>query len=99
MTTYRLTKRAEQNLRSIWHHVAMDSPTGADRLSDRILQSIRFLAANPISGTEWPGGPAKIRCHPVPGTDYLIFFYPTSYGVRIAHIIHGGRDLAAIFPS
>jgi plasmid stabilization system protein ParE len=99
MNTYRLTKRADQNLRSIWRKVASDSPAGADRLLELIHQSIRFLAANPISGEKWSDGPAKMRCHPVPGTDYLIFFVPTSFGVRIAHVIHGGRDLSAILPS
>jgi plasmid stabilization system protein ParE len=96
---YRLTKRAEQELHAIWRNIATESPAGADRLADRIRQSIRFLAANPISGSEWRGGPDRIRCHPVPGTDYLIFFFPTPYGVRIAHVIHGGRDLSNLFPS
>jgi plasmid stabilization system protein ParE len=99
MSTYRLTQRAERDLRTIWRDVAAQAPAGADQLLDRIGQSLDFLATHPISGSPWPGGPARLRCHPVPGTRYLIFFYPTSYGVRITRVIHGGRNPSAYFPS
>jgi plasmid stabilization system protein ParE len=99
MNTYRLTKGAEKDLRKIWRDLASQSPVGADQLLDRIYHSIRFLAANPISGSAWPGSSRNLRCHPVPGTRYLIFFYPTPYGVRISQVIYGGRNPSVYFPS
>lgn len=59
------TPLAEQDLEGIWAFVAQDIPASADRLLDKIEQSIARLAENPYLGPARPDIAPELRYHPV----------------------------------
>ncbi len=44
------TRRADEDLIEIWHHIAIDNPAAADRMLDAIEARWLSLARNPFSG-------------------------------------------------
>jgi toxin ParE1/3/4 len=95
MSTYRLSRRASDDVLSIWQRIATDSRRNADRLLARFERSFRFLATHPINGDVWKVGPPEIRYYAVPRSKYVVFFVPAASGVEIRRVIYGGTDLEA----
>ncbi|MGD9634248.1 MAG: type II toxin-antitoxin system RelE/ParE family toxin [Pirellulales bacterium] len=86
---------AREDLREFLLHVARDKPGAAKRLVDKLEQECRFLANNPGTGTLRADLLANLRMWSV--GSYVICFQPSSDGVEIIRVIHGARDIAAIF--
>ena len=86
----RLTPRAEQDLRDIWHSIAPDTEVAADALLTRILDRLELAADQPHMGAARPELRATARIL-VEGR-YVIIYEPTPYGVLAVAIVHGMRD-------
>jgi len=93
----RLLKRpeAESDLDEIWWYIAQDSPHNADRLLDRIQERCLALADFPQMGASRDEIKTGLRSQPV--GNYLIFYFPLEDGIDIVRVLHGSRDVDAIF--
>ena len=90
MGSYRLTPRARQDLRQIWHYVAEDSENAADALLARLLDKLTLAADNALIGVARPELGAGARML-VEGA-YLILYRPESYGILAVAVVHGMTD-------
>ena len=99
MPQHHLDDQAEADLKSIWDFIdSRDGPTRADSITDRIVDVFSLLADQPYMGIARPEfNHPNLRSFVDRNTPYVIFYYPTDYGVQIAHIRHGSRDLTNLF--
>ena len=91
--TLRKRPAAEQDLLSIWLHIANDDDGAADRLLDRIAQALRLLESNPQAGRARPELGENIRSFPI--GRYLLFYVALEAGVELVRVLHGTRDVGA----
>lgn len=92
---FRLSIPALRDLREISRHIAADSPTRALRLAKNLLSKCDSLGHDPVIGRTRDDLDIGLRGFPV--GDYLIFYKATDIQVEIVRILHGARDLPAIF--
>lgn len=90
MAEYRLTPRAEQDLRALWHSIARDNPSAADALLIRLLDRLDLAASQPLMGIARPELSATARLL-VEGS-YIVIYEPATYGVLAVAIVHGMRE-------
>ena len=90
MAKYRLTPRAEEDLREIWRTIAVESERAADKLLLRMLERLALAASQPQMGVARPELSASARIL-VEGR-YVIIYEPTHDGVVAIAIVHGMRD-------
>jgi toxin ParE1/3/4 len=95
MMTYRLTKRARRDVLEIWRHIAEDNERAADGFMDLLTHYFELLGANPRAGRRRE----ELRCgyRSFPVGQYLIFYRIMEPGVCIMHVVHGRRDIEALF--
>lgn len=92
-----VSRRAEEELRQIWHYIAAENPTAADRLLLRIDDKLQLLRRFPGIGT--------LRDDIRPGLrmlvegNYLLLYEndPGSDAVELVCVIDGRRDLSTLF--
>jgi toxin ParE1/3/4 len=89
------TRLARQDLLDIWAHIAADSPHAADRLLDTIDSKISLLAENPKLGRARSDIAPDLRYLPV--GNYLILYREIAEGIEVVRVLHGARNLRAIF--
>lgn len=84
---------AEQDLIDIWCSIALDSPSAADRMIDRLTARIGQLSAFPESGPRRPdiGEDARIL---VEGNWLILYRIVAGSEVEIVRVMHGARDLS-----
>ncbi len=87
--------RAGADLDDIWLRIALDNPAAADRLIDRIPRRIGDLQDHPRLGPARPEISADARMLIV--GDYLVLYSVTGADVVIVRVVHGARDLGALF--
>lgn len=75
----------------LWVHIALDSPTAADRVAERIDEAILRLIDYPELGFERADLGTGIRLLPV--DNILIFYRLTRADVEIVRILHAARDI------
>jgi len=101
MPEYTVSPEAREDLDAIHADISQDNPGAADRVLEATLRTF----AKPA---KMPGmGPARVFKHSelsnlrsfrVEGfPNYLIFYRPTEDGVGIVRVLHGTRDLDALF--
>ena len=95
MPAYHIRPRAAQDLDDIRLYIAQDSPIAALNTMERFHEVFRRIAQFPMMGRARPELAAQLRSFPV--GNYLIFYRPTSGGVDISRILHGSRDIEALF--
>jgi toxin ParE1/3/4 len=95
MITYRLTRRARQDVLNIWRHIAKDNEPAADRFIDLLTHHFRLLGEAPRAGRRRDELRTGYRSFPV--GDYLILYRIMKPGVCIMHVVHGRRNLEALF--
>jgi toxin ParE1/3/4 len=83
--------RAEEDLRDIWRIIALDNEAAADALLLRILDKADLAATQPNMGTPRPELSPTARLL-IEGR-YVILYEPMSYGVFVAAVVHGARDV------
>ena len=96
MTQVVISIAARADLDDIWFYIASDSPANADRFLDRLIDvATGTLAVAPFSGRGREELGDGLRSLPV--ENYLIFYRVRNSTVEILRVIHGARDLGAIF--
>ena len=88
---YRLTVRAEEDVRDIWLYIAADNIDAADKLVDRFTELYEQLATNPEMGPAQEQYRKGLRCFPA--GNYVIFYRPIDDGVEVYRVLHGARHL------
>lgn len=74
MAEYRLTPKAEADLRAIWHYIAADNETAADALFSRLLDKLDLACQHPEMGVARPDLSATARILLVGA--YVILYEP-----------------------
>src|SRR5579862_7080581 len=95
MTRARVTDEAEKDLLSIWRFLAEQGPASATRFIRTLYEHFTVLAEHPRLGQARPDIRADLRHFPV--KRYLILYRQISDGVEIVRVVHGSRDLGALF--
>ena len=90
MAEFRLTPRAEKDLRDIWRHIALDNEKAADKLFSRIIAKLALAAEQPRIGVARPELSETARILIV--GRYIVIYEPMPYGVLAVAIVHGMRD-------
>jgi toxin ParE1/3/4 len=92
----RLTEQAQQDLRGIWRGLAeFSSLESADRVIQTIQKKFKVLVQFPSSGRAREELELGLRSFPA--REYMIFYRIGEAQVEIVRIIHGRRDIEAIF--
>jgi toxin ParE1/3/4 len=95
------TPAARRDVLAIADYIAADNPDAAMRFIEAVRDGEQALLAMPGTGSSRSyRNPALegMRMALVPGfRAYLIFYRPIAAGIEIIRILHGARDLAAIF--
>ena len=90
-----ITPRARADLDEIWSHIALDSPSAADRLIDRIVARCQGLADHPHLG------PARLEiaadARGLVIGDYLTLYRVLGADAQIVRVVHGARRLRGMF--
>ena len=90
-----LTAEAEESRIEIWLRVAEASPDAADRLLERIDEKCHLYATQPEMGSSRPDLGRQVRCFPV--GNYVVIYRPLEDGILVLVVIHGARDVPAVF--
>jgi len=76
----------------IWLHIAADSLSAADRLTDKLDDAVHRLSEFPEAGPPRPELGAGIRLCPV--DNFLIFYRMAGDAIEIVRILHAARDVS-----
>lgn len=95
MLRLELADDANDDRLDIWSHIALDSARSADRVLDLFDAAFEHLRALPQMGRARDDLRTGLRMWPV--GDYLIFYRVDPDALRVLRILHGARDLPAIF--
>ena len=87
--------RAKSDLVEIWDYIADHSEARADAFVDMIDQKLLALASNPGMGRSRNELAERLRSFAV--GRYVIFYRPIPEGVEIVRVLHGSRDIDALF--
>jgi toxin ParE1/3/4 len=97
MSKFRLSAQAADDLEDIWDYVGIEkaSPAAAQHQIDIIHEKFVLLVQNPLLGE---------RCDLLrPGLrfftagNYVVFYIPAANGIEVERIIHGARNIEAMF--
>lgn len=92
-----ISRRAEEDLRQIWRHVAAENPAAADRMLLRIDEKLQLLRDFPDIGTLRDDIRPGFRML-VEGNYLLLYEHVEVEGVvEIVAVVDGRRDLGSIF--
>jgi toxin ParE1/3/4 len=94
--SFRLTAAAENDLLSIWDYIAQDNPDAATRQLIKIDETAALLGDNPQLGPARPDIAPEMRYFPT--GSYLILYRIVPEGVEIVRVLHGARNIPALFP-
>lgn len=85
------TSAAEEDLFSIWFHIAADSPSAADRMLDRLEARWQLLATQPRSGAPREDLGPGLRTVAV--GEYLSIYRAAGNSIQIVRVLHGRRNI------
>ena len=93
----RVTRRplAQTDILDIWDFIADDSVAAADRWVDVLDAQFRVLATQPMMGRARDELAPGVRSFPV--GRYVVFFVPLVDGIDVIRVLHGARDIDAMF--
>lgn len=86
---------AKSDLREIAVYIAARNEPAAKRIISEIRQRCRTLAKRPGLGASRSELGTGVRISAV--WPYLVFYSEISGGIRVERILHGARDIDAIF--
>lgn len=95
MPRVRFTQRSRADLNEIYDHIADGSPRAAQSTIDRIVERVKQLRDQPLSGhprNDLAPGLRSLRCG-----RYLILHEVLADAVVITHVLHHARNLPSIF--
>ena len=95
---FNVSVTAQKDLDDLWDYYAeAESEAVADRIVDRLYRNFQLLAEYPYMARQRPEYSPDMRGYNVPGTPYVVFYYPADAGIEIARVVHGRRDLGRLF--
>ncbi len=86
---------AAADIIEIWDYIAEDSLAAADSWVDRLDHELGLLASQPSIGRARGELGRGIRS--LPFGRYVIFYEPIDGGIDLVRVLHGGRDIDAVF--
>jgi toxin ParE1/3/4 len=86
---------AKNDLKEIWKYIAAQDPQRADKFLKSLDEVIKSLAKHPFMGKERSDIMEEIRSFPV--KSYVIFYRPLDDGIEVVRVLHGARDVEALF--
>jgi len=89
------TPQAELDLLEIWLFIAEDNESAADGLIRKIGERCQELAEDPLMGRARSELGNSVRSWPI--SNYLVFYRPRPDGIDLLRVLHGARDLEALF--
>jgi toxin ParE1/3/4 len=89
------TSRANLDLIEAAFRIAGENPTAADRWLDTIDEKCQLLARMPGLGRKRPDLSPDL--HSLPVGHYVIFYRPAADGIQVIRVLHGARDIPALF--
>jgi len=89
-----LSELAEGDLAEIWVAIAREAIETADRFLEEFRVRAQRLADQPFIGVARPDLGKEVRS--LPHGAYLVIYRPTSFGVGIARVVQGARDLQSV---
>lgn len=95
MSRFRLSTRAKTDLAEIRRYIAQDNASAADRFVGEFFNLFQLLAGNPEIGQQRDELRPNLRS--ISHGSYVVFFYPKNDGVEIVAVVHGARDVEALF--
>lgn len=95
MSHYQVSPRADEDLIEIWRFISLESIEAADNLLDSFVEKFELIAEHPHVGRARPELARNLRSFPV--GRYLIFYRPMRDAVEIVRVLHGARNVHAIF--
>jgi toxin ParE1/3/4 len=93
----RVTRRplAAADISEVWDYIADDSLVAADRWVDRLDKQFGLLATQPLMGRARDELAPGVRS--LPFGRYVIFYAPLDDGIDVVRVLHGARDIDAVF--
>jgi toxin ParE1/3/4 len=91
----RVTRLAQLDVDQIHDQIAADKPSAALRWVQRTRQQFKFLARNPGVGEARDDVRPAIRS--ISHGNYVILFRVKSDALEIVRVVHGRRDINALF--
>jgi toxin ParE1/3/4 len=93
--------RADRDLDQHFAYIAKHNSSAAERFLLAAKETLGRLAAMPELGGTWGFADprlAEIRVWQISGFEnYLVFYRPVESGIEVVRILHGARDIGAIF--
>jgi toxin ParE1/3/4 len=101
VSKFTLSREAIGDLELIWEHIAEDSPVAADSVIEAAYRLCSILGQHPELGRVRrfsENSLVGIRSFVITDfPNYVIFYRPVSAGVQIVRVLHGARDIDALF--
>jgi len=92
-----LSDQARVNLLEIHAYISRDDHDAAKRVVRKIWDTIVFLSENPVAGRSREDLSPDLRSYPV--GNYLVLFRIDRTEIKVSRVVHGARDLDALFES
>ena len=89
------TSQAHTDLTEIAIRIAEQNPAAADRWLELIREKCQGLARMPEMGRKRYDLAPGLRSLPV--GNYVIFYRPVLDGIQVIRVLHGARDIPALF--
>jgi toxin ParE1/3/4 len=95
MTSHRFTAQANLDIEAIGTYIFDLNPVAADHFLTKLDQACEMLTSHPELGRARSKLGKGLRSFPI--GNFLVFYTSTSEGIVIIRVLHGGRDLPALF--
>ena len=95
MNRFRLSRSAETDIAQIRCYIASDNVSAADRFVGELFDLFQLLGKNPEIGQQRDDLRSKLRS--MSHGNYVVFYYPSAQGAEIVTVVHGTRDIDAVF--
>ena len=97
MKEFRLSPQAALDLEEIWNFIDVErqNPNAASRQVEMIYNKFCILAENPLLGELRKDLGRELRSFTA--GNYAIIHRPSTDEIEIARVVHGARDIRAIF--
>lgn len=95
MQRVRYSRRSLSDLEVIGDFIAQDNPVAARKTLRAIKDKCRDLAETPMIGSQRDEFGQGIRTIVV--GHYVVFYRPEPFGITVARVLHGARNLRKLF--
>lgn len=90
MAKYKLTPKAQEDLKDIWRTIAEDNEPAADRFLLRWFEKFELAAEQPTIGAARPEISSEARL--LIEERYIAIYEPQPYGIEVIALVYGGRN-------